>query len=224
VKESLSKKLGPLPVWAWALLAGGTVGVVILTKRAKAKAPAQGEAVPEHLSIPGIEGAGGGLGGGVNPEVKTPETAPSNNTSPGPTTATPVSEFLTTEHELLEGGWERHSPAPAASAAPAVSAALTHAKGGKPGRGGVPYRSAPFKGHAAHIYARAVPGGVGPGKNVIVLRGPAKVTHAKPGSHAPATHKPHVMAHHTPGKPKPPTKHAPARPRPKAKPKPKARR
>ena len=207
MKESLTKKVGPLPVWGWALIAGGGLGALILAKRAKAKAattPEGTEPIPQTLegALAGTGSAGGAGGGGELGAGGVPggEAKSNPEASPAPhVEGTPVEQFLATEHELEAGGWQPPHTSPTGSAAPATSAALSHSKGGSP-RAGVPFKAGKYKGLAAHIYAKAVPGGVGPGKNVIVLGGPAKKTHQKAGSHIPKHH--HQKVKHKPSKPK----------------------
>jgi hypothetical protein len=221
----LKKKVGPLPTWAWIALVGGGAGVYLLWKKSKeAKSTEEGSLpIPSSFTANPPEGSASGAGGGPG-EVKSSGEGPSNNASePSSITGSPVSDFLATEKALHEGGWEREAEFavahPVGSAAPAVSAALKTAKGGTVGRGGATFKAGTYKGHAAHIYTRAVKGGVGPGKNVIVLapsHGSSKTAHSKTPSHAPA-HVTGSTTHHAAAPKKAPVKHAAAPKKPKAK-------
>jgi hypothetical protein len=224
---NLKRKVGPLPLWAWIAIAGGSIGAIVLIKKGK-KPATESEPIPSSLASPfgpGVGAEGGGAGGGVGAGegVKTPEPTLQPIVTEGPQRA-PVSEFLATEHELEEGGWHR-GQAPTGSQAPATSQALHAANGGHPNpRAGIKFKTTTYRGHRAHEYPHKVPGGVGPGGRFIVV-GVGKKTHSAKPKHEPAhaKDKQRVPAHHPP----PPTHHngkKPAAHHPPAKRKPAAKR
>jgi hypothetical protein len=215
---NLQRKVGPLPLWAWIALGGGTLGVIVLVKKSKgSKASTESEPIPSSLASPfGPEaaGVGGGGSGGLTapPEAKTPE--PLTLTATAPIERTPVSEFLQTLAELEGGGFTRAGAAPTGSSAPATSAALSAARGGNP-RAGKPFKVSTYKGMRAHEYRSAVPGGVGPGHRFVILP-VGKKNHAAKPNHAPAHAKDRHHAHaHAPVHPTvhthKPARHAPAK-------------
>lgn len=68
--EALTKKIGPLPVWAWALIIGGTIGAVVLLRRGSGTS-AQGAPTDPNADTAqidpttGLPYSGMGSGGGV---------------------------------------------------------------------------------------------------------------------------------------------------------------
>lgn len=229
MNASLKKKVGPLPLYGWLIIGGGTLGIIFLWSKSKATAkktaltPEQeaNEAKRQQLEeiVQGLENA---ASAGTNtPSAETGRAAP----EPAPSASGPAIAPVET-------------PAPATTAAPAVSskskvparAAVRKPEYGKrnmnietlSGKRGPEYRTGKYKGLPAHIYDAAVKGGVGPHKNIIVLNA-TKKTHAAPGKHEPAAAKDHTPTRHhvttrTPRKP--PT---PSEPKAKAAPKPKAK-
>jgi len=225
----MKEKYGPLPLWGWIVLAGGTIGVVILVKKGKGTTGTTGEVIPEVAAqaIPGGEsGAGGGgtaaAGSLEAQEAKQSEelnqlrgeVAGEHNSVTSGGLGAGIGEVIQAKEALealglirpLQGGPTEPSSQgktpikEATGKSPAFP--LTSARG--------KYREGTFGGHTVHEYEHAVAGGVGPLKNKIVIGGPAKVTHAAAGSHAPA-HVSKPPAHHTAPKPvkKPAAKHPP---------------
>jgi hypothetical protein len=211
----VKRKLGPLPVWAWALIAGGGIGAFMLYRKAHA-ASSPGEAVPTPelagQALP-LEGGGGGggapVGGagatellGAKDEAEllrqelafaTEHSTTVNQSGLG----SGISEVKEAVEGLRElglfpaGGGATPTPSSGGSAPGEGNAAVKAATGkGKSfplssSRG--QYRATTYKGHAAHEYSHAVANGVGKLKNIIVLGGPAKAGHAVAGSHLPAS-------------------------------------
>lgn len=224
MKTALTKKAGPLPVWAWGLIFGGTIGAVLLVKKGKTAKPAEAE-IPQTVAGGSggpevLGGAGSGSGGGTvaaGGETKSPSP---EGLATQPTIGYEAGGFAREANDVLEGAEALQrlgllrAPAPGAntSSAQAPAAARARATGGNP-RAGLPFKNATIHGQHAHEYEHRVPGGVGPGGRFIVLAGPAKKTHAAKPSHAPphakgkaqpkhptrSTHQP--AAHHAPAKP-----------------------
>jgi hypothetical protein len=217
--NALKKKAGPLPVWAWLTLAGGTIGVVLLVKRGKGKPAGEGE-VPQTVGggAAGPEVSGSGSGGGTaapGEETKTP--SPDGFVSQ-PTVGYEAGGFAREANDVREGAEALEAlgivaPRPGASSSPAAGAGTpATAAAGNP-RAGLPFKTTTIHGQQAHEYEHSVPGGVGPGKRFVVIGGPAKRTHAAKGSHAPA----HARGKAAPKHPtrsthKPAPRHAPAKP------------
>lgn len=203
----MNKKLGPLPTWAWALIAGGGIGAILLIRHLKAT-KTEGEPTPELAAqmAPGVSEAqgGGGSGGG---SVGSLESEVAKQSAQAELLRQEIN-FLT-EHppgagqsqgilgngfqEIREAkeGLEQLGLIPAASQT--NSTPSSEAKGPSKGVAAFPlqsgrgeYREGTYKGHAAHIYSKPVKNGVGPGRNIIVIGGPGKRTHGVKGSHAPA--------------------------------------
>lgn len=216
----VKKKIGPLPAYAWALILGGTIGVVLLVKKGKATTGTTGEVIPELAAQATPSSGGGEGGGGAAGSLEAAEAkdsaelealrnqitaqAPANGTGSSGGLGAGIGEVIEAREALealgLSVGNPQHNTEESSSGKSAVKKAtgkgaanpLTSQRG--------KYHTGTFKGHAAHIYATAVHGGVGPKKNIVVLGGPAKVTHAAAGSHVPA-HVSKPPAHHTAAKP-----------------------
>jgi hypothetical protein len=216
--HALTKKAGPLPVWGWALLGGGGLGLLILTKKGKTSAGVT--ETPEEAAkkqqleelVQGLQNAAsaGGVTGGAtspspSPTPTTPEAQKAATPEPAASAPAPVIAPVETPAPATP------APPPLASASTAPAAAhpsspfnLISHQAGNP-RSGITYRLGTFQGMAAHIYSKAVPGGVGPNRNAIVLNA-GKKTHAKKGAHQHAKAKGKgPTVHHV-------TKHAPAKP------------
>lgn len=222
VAVDLKKKVGPLPAWAWAMILGGGIGAYLLLhkKPATSAETALPELGAQALPLEGGGGAGAGAAGSLEAaeaknsaelealrqQVAAGTGAPTGGLGAG------IGEVIQAREALEALGLSVGSPGARTEAASASGSPVKAATGKGPGyplsssRGH--YRDVTYKGHAAHAYAHRVAGGVGPGGNIIVLGGPAKVTHAAPGSHVPA-HASKPPAHHH-ARPKP----AKAKPRP----------
>lgn len=62
IKSSLTRKLGPLPVWVWGIAGGATIALVIRARRGSSSASSS-TATPTGTS--GLDTSGAGFGGGV---------------------------------------------------------------------------------------------------------------------------------------------------------------
>jgi hypothetical protein len=217
MKGALGKKVGPLPLGAWLLIAGGSLGLLILIEKSKTKtASATGttETEAEALKkkeleeeVQGIEsglpaqggttGSGGGGSAGNTPEANTPVTPatppPAAEATPAQSAANPV--------ETPKENTPAPAPVTVKSAAKQFGPrnmnieTVSPLTGKGTGKVGAEYTVAKYKGMAAHAYDTAVKGGVGPGKNIIVLNG-SKKTHAAQGKHEPAHAKDKTVAQH----------------------------
>jgi hypothetical protein len=228
----MKEKMGPLPMWMWVLLAGGTIGMVVLVKKAKGTTGTTGEVIPEVAAqaVPGGESGSAGGGTSAAGTLEAQEAKESEEISrlrgevEGEHTATTntglgagIGEVIQAKEALEALGLVRPLQGGTTEPSSQGKSPVKQATGKEPSQGisarGT-YREGTFRGMAVHIYDKAVQGGVGPLKNMIVLGGPAKVTHAAAGSHAPA-HASKPPAHHTAPKPtakRPkPAAHPPAR-------------
>jgi hypothetical protein len=191
--HALTKKAGPLPVWGWVVLAGGGLGLIILVKKGKTpSSTGTSESEAEALKkkeleelVQGVENAGSAGGTQANtpvtPEAQraaTLEALPQQTTAPVETPAP-----ATVEPPPLSSA-SQPTPHPATQKA-AQYGVRNMGVTTLSGKRGPEYRAGTYKGMAAHIYDAAVHGGVGPGKNIVVLNA-GKKTHAKKGEHQPA--------------------------------------
>ena len=190
--NGLQKKAGPLPVWAWALLAGGSIGAIILIKKSKAA----GTGEPESLSgqagqaIP-MEGSGGGGGAGASEiagakaENELLREALRESGGHGGALGQGISEVLEAREGLRALGLIPPESTTRTNASSESASAHKNAQGKFPlksSRGD--YRAGTYLGKSVHIYQHPVRGGVGPKGNMIVLGGPTKPTHAAQGDHS----------------------------------------
>ncbi|MHB8677994.1 MAG: hypothetical protein ACYDCE_16245 [Candidatus Acidiferrales bacterium] len=87
-KSALTRKIGPLPVWAWA---GIVVGVVIVARKVKlpGATPKAGTPVTGTTLLPGTAAGGTTLGSGGGGIVGSNTIAPAPGAMPGPGAAPP---------------------------------------------------------------------------------------------------------------------------------------
>lgn len=201
---NLKRKVGPLPLWAWVTIGGVGIGAIVLAKKSKAKTAGETEAEPIPSSLASPFGPEAGSGGGGTTAASENEAKQPAEVNPAlPQEHTPVSEFLSTLSELEAGGFRREAPGTVQGATGStvgqVHASRINSQGGNP-RKGSSYTDVTYKGQRAHRYGHAVPGGVGPGHNIIVLGHAGKKTHSAKPHHGPAhvkaKHKPKAKAHH----------------------------
>lgn len=123
LKESLTRKLGPLPVWAWALIAGvavylyriRSVGGSALTSALTGAGASGGGSGVDAGNGTGAVGSGGGIGGGGDPVTLQPgETVydPNNGklVSGAPEQQVPPTEPDAPESIVLEEGQAVYDP------------------------------------------------------------------------------------------------------------------
>lgn len=108
--EGLQKKIGPLPLWAWALIMGGVIGGVILLRKGADDGTADGSVVGSDTSGQIFPGATDGASGGSL-----------TGTGGAPTLQDGLTSTLTTIQQLKDAGlW----PDVATQGAPAAPPAL----------------------------------------------------------------------------------------------------
>lgn len=87
IKESLTKRVGPLPVWAWGAVVIGGIGVFLILRKRGGAASATQE---DGLGFGTTTGPGGGGGGGDSPVQVPPHDVTPGPTQPGPTQTGPT--------------------------------------------------------------------------------------------------------------------------------------
>lgn len=215
---NLKRKVGPLPLWGWAAIAGAGLGMLYLVKRSKG---ATGEPATEAVPLSGTTQGPGetGVGGGGEGKIPAPELLPAAPAGPieGFTTSPTyvAGTFPGEVADVAEGakalealGVVGPRPSATSSTAGAAAQARHKATGGNP-RAGLKFKPIKFHGQAAHEYPHAVPGGIGKRHNIIVLP-IGKKNHAAKGKHAPKAKPTHHPAAH-----RRPATHHPTKARPK---------
>lgn len=211
VKAGLQRKLGPLPVWAWASIGGIGLGYLLYRRRAAssttttaAAAPGTDSGAPQGDLLGGVgnSGSGGGIGspGGLDPGVTGDTTTPGVQGAGYPDIGTEIQDVLGLVDALQPlgllngagggvtgpGGQATDGPSTAtATAHPAAAKSMVkvNAQAGNP-RAGQPYKTVKLaNGRTAHVY------GTGNAAKTIVLPGTTSVagtSHRAPVAHAAA--------------------------------------
>lgn len=183
--DPLTRKLGPLPVWQWVAIGGGTGLLLYLYERNKAPAGEESASLAGSTNNP-ISGGGGGEGAQGLP-VAGPIGEPGIPGPPG----TPAAEISTTRLEAIEGQIERLNKPPTGKSTVAPQGSnkfpLTNPANGQK------YKQVHEKGKTVHVYAS--------GKRVVLgARPKTKAGHTAKPSHAkaPRLKVPTAAAHKAP--------------------------